>query len=132
MVIAVYGVRCGLLGRTAEPDGALYSLVAWRILWRDYQARETPETSCATILKKHEWQTLYCAANNTPNMPETPPTLKEAVMLIGELGGRLGRKHDGMLGVKTLWRGMQRLKDILQVLSIICQMLLISMDMGNV
>ena len=28
------------------------------------------------------------------------------------LGGFLGRKCDGEPGVKTLWRGMQRLKDI--------------------
>ena len=111
---------------------ALYSLVAWRILWLDYQARATPEASCAMILQKHEWQALYCVANNTPILPETPPTLEEAVRLIGKLGGHLGRKHDGMPGVKTLWRGMQRLKDILQALSIIYQVPLLSMDMGNV
>lgn len=111
---------------------ALYSLVAWRVLWLNYQARETPEASCAVILEKHEWQALYCVANNTPILPETPPTLEEAVRLIGKLGGHLGRKHDGMPGVKTLWRGMQRLKDILQALSIIYQVPLLSMDMGNV
>ena len=111
---------------------ALYSLVAWGILWLNYQARETPEASCAVILEKHEWHALYCIANNTPILPETPPTLEEAVRLIGKLGGHLGRKHDGMPGVKTLRRGMQRLKDILQALSIICQVPLLSMDMGNV
>ena len=111
---------------------ALYSLVAWRVLWLNYQARETPEASCAVILEKHEWQALYCVANNTPTLPETPPTLEEAVRLIGKLGGHLGRKHDGMPGVKTLWRGMQRLKDILQALSIIYQVPLLSLDMGNV
>jgi hypothetical protein len=29
------------------------------------------------------------------------------------LGGFLGRKHDGDPGVKTLWRGYQRLQDLL-------------------
>ncbi|MEG4342862.1 IS4 family transposase, partial [Microcoleus sp. A003_D6] len=28
------------------------------------------------------------------------------------LGGFLGRKHDGVPGVKTLWRGLRRLNDI--------------------
>ncbi len=83
-------------------------------------------------LQKHEWQALYCVANNTPVLPETLPTLEEAVRLIGKLDGHLGRKHDGMPGVKTLWRGMQRLKGILQALSIIYQVPLLSMDMGNV
>ncbi|HEX4589261.1 MAG TPA: IS4 family transposase, partial [Gemmataceae bacterium] len=30
------------------------------------------------------------------------------------LGGFLGRKHDGEPGVLTLWRGYQRLQDMLQ------------------
>lgn len=80
---------------------ALYSLVAWRILWLTYQARETPEASCATILERYEWQALCCMVNNTPVLPDTPPTLQESVRLIGKLGGHLGRKGDGMPGVKT-------------------------------
>ena len=31
---------------------------------------------------------------------------------IAQLGGFLARRHDGFPGVKTLWRGMQRLHDI--------------------
>jgi len=58
--------------------------------------------------------------------------MEKAVGLIGKLGGHLGRKHDGMPGVKTLWRGMRRQKDMSQALSITCQVPLLSMDMGNV
>lgn len=81
----------------------------------------------------HPWQAPYCIAKNRPVPPETLPTLEEeeAVRLLGKLGGRLGRKHDGVPGVKTFWRGMQRLKHILQALSIICQMPLLSMDMDT-
>ncbi len=38
-----------------------------------------------------------------------PPTLKEAIQLVGAMGGHLGRKHDGPPGTETLWRGLQRL-----------------------
>ncbi|MGF1601164.1 MAG: IS4 family transposase, partial [Thermosynechococcaceae cyanobacterium] len=31
---------------------------------------------------------------------------------VAQLGGFLGRKHDGKPGVKTLWRGLTRLHDI--------------------
>ncbi|NER26043.1 MAG: hypothetical protein F6J96_36220 [Symploca sp. SIO1C2] len=31
---------------------------------------------------------------------------------IAQLGGFLGRKSDGEPGVKTLWRGIQRLNDL--------------------
>ena len=34
------------------------------------------------------------------------------VTWIARLGGFLARNHDGFPGVKTLWRGLQRLHDI--------------------
>jgi hypothetical protein len=41
---------------------------------------------------------------------QAPPTLQQAVKWIGRLGGHLGRKGDGMPGVKTLWRGFRDLQ----------------------
>ena len=43
-----------------------------------------------------------------------PPTLREAVRMLATLGGFLGRKCDGEPGSETLWRGLQRLDDIVQ------------------
>jgi len=40
-------------------------------------------------------------------------TVKDFVRGVARLGGFLGRKHDGAPGVKTLWRGYQRLQDLL-------------------
>lgn len=40
-------------------------------------------------------------------------TVKDFVRGVARLGGFLGRKHDGDPGVKTLWRGYQRLQDLL-------------------
>lgn len=40
-------------------------------------------------------------------------TVKDFVRGVASLGGFLGRKHDGNPGVKTLWRGYQRLQDLL-------------------
>lgn len=110
---------------------ALYSLVALKILRLTYQARETPDASCAIILETYEWQALYCVVNNTPVPPDSPPTLEQAARLIGKLGGHLGRKHDGMPGVKTVWRGLQRLNDISQTWLVATQMLNLSIDVGN-
>lgn len=90
---------------------ALYSVVAWRLLWLTYQARVTPDYSCSMILEKYEWQALYCVVNKTHTPPENPPTLEEAVLLLAKLGGFLGRKHDGKPGVKVLWRGLQKLNE---------------------
>ncbi len=38
---------------------AVYSIVAWRLLWLTYQARQTPQVSCEVALETDEWQALY-------------------------------------------------------------------------
>ncbi len=91
---------------------ATYAIVAWRLLWLTYQARENPELPCDTILETHEWQSLYCHFHGFPLPPSEPPSIKQAVIWIAQLGGFLARRHDGFPGVKTLWRGLQRLHDI--------------------
>ncbi|MGI2909824.1 IS4 family transposase, partial [Tolypothrix sp. VBCCA 56010] len=50
--------------------------------------------------------------NKNPIPPKKPPSLRQAVRMIAILGGFLGRKGDGEPGVKTIWRGLQRLHDI--------------------
>ncbi|MBP0633634.1 IS4 family transposase, partial [Cupriavidus sp. AcVe19-1a] len=37
-----------------------------------------------------------------------PPTVNEVVRLIAQIGGFLARKGDGEPGVKTVWRGLDR------------------------
>ncbi|WP_456407034.1 IS4 family transposase, partial [Caldithrix abyssi] len=41
--------------------------------------------------------------------PEEPMSLREAIRMVGQIGGHLGRKSDGEPGTVTLWRGIQRL-----------------------
>ncbi|MCK6581059.1 MAG: IS4 family transposase [Anaerolineae bacterium] len=91
---------------------AVYTLVAWRILWLTYQARITPDAPCTMALEEAEWQALYLFTQKQRRLPKHPPTLREAVRWIAQLGGFLGRKGDGEPGVKALWRGWTRLQDI--------------------
>lgn len=91
---------------------AVYSVIAWRLLWLTYESRENPNSSCEIILQKHEWQALYCFVNKTRQLPKIAPTMHEALVLIAKLGGFLARKRDGEPGVNVLWRGMSRLRDI--------------------
>jgi hypothetical protein len=92
---------------------ATYAIVAWRLLWLTYEARVNPNQSCEAVLETAEWQSLFCSIhNNKKKLPKTPPTLQQAVRWIAQLGGFLGRRHDGQPGVKVLWRGLSRLQDI--------------------
>ena len=89
-----------------------YSIVAWRLLWLTYEARAHPEKRIDEVLEEQEWQVLYLATEKNKALPTLCPTLREGVRKIALLGGFLGCKGDGEPGVKTLWRGWQRLKDM--------------------
>jgi hypothetical protein len=91
---------------------ATYALVAWRLLWLTYQARCHPEASCETVLPPAYWQVLHRVVRKTMPVPASPPGLREAVRQIARLGGFLARKGDGEPGVKTIWRGLRRLDDL--------------------
>ncbi len=91
---------------------ATYAIVAWRLLWLTYEARKNPEKKLDEVLETEEWQVLYLATQKQKQLPFQIPTLREGIRAIASLGGFLGRKGDGEPGVKTLWRGWQRLKDM--------------------
>ena len=105
---------------------AVYSGVAWHLLWLTYQARLTPDAPCTTVLTTPEWQALYAFIHRTLRLPVSLPTLRQAIRWIAQLGGFLGRKADGDPGVKVLWRGWSRLQDIVQT-----WLLSLPQDVGN-
>ena len=63
-----------------------------------------------TFLTEEEWKAVVEIMTNQP-APQEPPTLGEMIVLIAELGGYMNRKHDGPPGPKTMWIGMQRMRD---------------------
>ncbi len=91
---------------------ALMSVVAWRLHWMTYVNRTAPDLPCTVILTATEWQALYVRIHRTTSLPPTPPTVRQAVHWIAQLGGFLGRKQDGEPGITVMWRGWQRLQDI--------------------
>ncbi len=91
---------------------AVYVVVAFRVLWIDLLARSRPQDPCTVILTDDEWRALYCHRFKTRTPPREPPDVRTATRWIAALGGFLGRKGDGEPGVKTLWRGFERLQDI--------------------
>jgi hypothetical protein len=92
---------------------ATYSIVAWRLMWLTYRARLSPDDSCATVLQPVEWKLLR-RKFEPKNRSQKPPTLRQAVRWIAQLGGFLARKGDGEPGVKTLWRGIGVLYHLLE------------------
>ena len=91
---------------------ALYSVLAWRVLWATMLARALPDAPCTALLDDAEWQALYCVIHHTSAPPTAPPPLREAVRWLAQLGGFLGRTRDGDPGVTALWKGFQHLADL--------------------
>jgi hypothetical protein len=88
----------------------LYAGVAVRLLRLRDLARREPTAPCTEVLQTDEWHALYAHVNGEAPTTATPvPTIEQAVQWIGRLGGHLGRKRDGMPGVRTLWRGWRDL-----------------------
>jgi hypothetical protein len=94
---------------------ALYSIAGFRIMQMVYQSRAYPDISCKLVLTEAQWKVLYMLIHQSSKIPQNAPTLSEAVMWMGQLGGHLGRKSDGPPGLQTVWLGYQRICDAANV-----------------
>ena len=93
------------------PCLAIYLIVTWRTLFVCRLGREFPDISCEAVFEAAEWQSVYqIVKRETP--PEQPPTLREMVRLVAQLGGYVNRKREDEPGPQTVWLGLQRLHDI--------------------
>ena len=88
---------------------AILALVAVRVLQMRLALEWQPEASAEQVASAAEVDVL-CAYQQ---QPRRKLSVREFVRGVAKLGGFLGRKHDGEPGVRTLWRGYQRLQDLL-------------------
>ena len=102
------------LGNVAKLELALavYLVVSWRLARLVKLGRTHPDLEASALFTETEWKGAYILAKKA--IPKKPPTTRELVRQIAMLGGFLGRKGDGEPGVKTLWFGMQRLRDFVE------------------
>lgn len=89
---------------------AVYSIVAWKVLFLCRLSQECPDLSCEVVFDPSEWKPLYMTIHRA-QPPKTPPTLNEIVRMIATLGGYVMRKNTRP-GTQTLWIGLQRLNDL--------------------
>lgn len=89
---------------------AVYTVVAWKVLFLCRLSQECPDLSCEVVFDPGEWMPLYMAIHRM-QPPKTPPTLNEIVRMIASLGGYVMRKST-QPGTQTLWIGLQRLYDL--------------------
>lgn len=95
-----------------KPAIALYMIIAWRVLYLTMLGRKSPNLSCDVVFDTEEWQAVYIVTKRS-QPPKEPPRLDQMVKMIASYGGYLNRKGDGEPGPKTLWIGLQRVRDFI-------------------
>ena len=87
---------------------SLATVIAWRINWIKYNAELYPKDSASLILTPMEIKIL-CLKNNIESQDLN---IEQAVLWVGKLGGHLNRKSDGIPGLETIWKGLEKLNNI--------------------
>lgn len=87
---------------------ALYTVIAWRILYVTHLGRICPDLPCGCVFAEEEWK---AACKVVRRKSEAEPTLNEFIGIVGKLGGHLGRKSDGPPGPQAIWEGLSRVRD---------------------
>lgn len=104
----------------------LYTVIACRIMHVTYLSRAAPDLPCTVAFDDDEWRALHCYVHKTSIEPPTPPSLREAFLMLAKIGGFFARKRDGEPGVKVVWRGMRVLEGAVEMYRI-----LKGKDVGN-
>jgi len=89
---------------------AVYSIIAWRIMYMCYLGRECPDLDCEVVFEPSEWRSVYSVVKKK-SPPSVPPRLNEMIRMIASLGGYVIRKSTAP-GPQTLWIGLQRVHDL--------------------
>jgi transposase-like protein/transposase Tn5 family protein len=82
----------------------LFSIIGVRLMHVAYLARAQPDLPAAEVFSPAELEALHVRVHRTLP-PAKGPSLREAVRMVGSLGGHLGRKCDGEPGMTVIWRG---------------------------
>jgi hypothetical protein len=88
---------------------ALLSVVAVRVYQLRLALKQAPEAAAEQVATAEEIEVIRATQEGKSGKALT---VKGFVFAVAKLGGFLGRKGDGEPGVRSLWRGYQRLRDM--------------------
>ena len=89
---------------------AVYSIIAWKVMYLCHLGRECPDLDCEIIFEPSEWKSVYMIVHQE-KLPTTAPSLNEMIRMIASLGGYVIRPST-QPGPQTLWFGLQRVHDL--------------------
>jgi hypothetical protein len=87
---------------------AVLAVVAVRVYQLRLAVKAIPQANAKEVATEEEIEVV----KQWLGSPKARPTVRDFVFAVAKLGGFLGRKGDGEPGVRALWRGYQRLQDM--------------------
>lgn len=94
-----------------EAAVAILAVVAVRVLQLRLALKVEPTSPAAQVATAAEIRVVR-GLQKKAGRPGSPLSVRQFVQAVARLGGYLGRKTDGDPGVRALWRGYQRLQDM--------------------
>ena len=89
---------------------SMLMVVGWRVEYLKGAARHDPDASCEKYFAPEEWQPAYIVHTDGGELPATPLSISQFMLLIAELGGWQRKKSQGPPGSTTIWRGLRRME----------------------
>lgn len=93
---------------------AVFLVIAWRILYTMKLGRTCPDLDVEALFTCSEWKSVYKVINKGSELPKTPPSLGEFIIMIARLGGYLNRKNDPPPGPTVMWRGFRKMETLVE------------------
>ncbi len=69
---------------------AVYSIIAWRVMYLCYVGREYLEPDCELVFSPSDWSSVYTIVHDRKIL-ETPPQFNELIRIIATPGGYVDR-----------------------------------------
>lgn len=88
---------------------SIYCIVSWRVFWMTMVNRAKPDASPSLVFTDTEIEALD---KLRPGGKGAPGTLSHYLIKLARLGGYLARNNDAPPGATVIWRGLDRLHDV--------------------
>lgn len=94
---------------------SILSILSVKLYYLLHLSRVDGDKSCEAVLERHEIEAL-CIHRGIMKFGSQDkikaPTIKEAIIMIAQLGGYMNRKRDAPPGIIVIWRGWSRLAEM--------------------
>ena len=92
----------------------LYSVIALQIMHMTYLGKLCPNLPAELFLEKEEMKLLYFTARKTKIVSKKVYTIKDMILDLAALGGRRLAPSDGMPGMSSIWKGLEKFYTLLE------------------